>query len=288
MRARLTELPTPGRAADTRVAPGGSGGGVDADPAHDQASRPTARHDAAGSAPTAPTSDGVASASRSTAARAAPPPEPACAPPAPRVAGRPHPPPSPARAASPLGDLARWGPATTPCGTFRLVPVSLSRDLPRITRWMNDPSVAAFWELAGPDQTTERHLRAQLDGDGRSLPCLGVLDGVPVSYWEVYRADLDPLAQHYPARPHDIGLHLLIGGVADRGRGIGTSLLRAVADLVLDHRPDCGRVIAEPDLRNTPSIAAFLGAGYRFSAEVSLPDKSAALMVRDRALRHLL
>jgi RimJ/RimL family protein N-acetyltransferase len=148
--------------------------------------------------------------------------------------------------------------------------------------------VAAFWHLAGPAEVTAAHLRAQVGGDGRSVPCLGVLSGVPMSYWEVYRADLDPLARHYPARPHDTGLHLLIGGVADRGRGIGTVLLRAVSDLVLDRRPMCNRVIAEPDLRNLPSVAAFLGAGFRLAAEAELPGKRAALLVRDRVLRHAL
>ncbi|WP_260867362.1 GNAT family N-acetyltransferase [Streptomyces sp. SAJ15] len=187
-----------------------------------------------------------------------------------------------------LDHLAGWGPTDTPVGAFQLVPVKVSRDLPLIARWMNDPAVAAFWDLAGPEETTEKHLRAQLDGDGRSVPCLGVLKGVPMSYWEVYRADLDPLARHYPARPHDTGLHLLIGGVSDRGHGLGRTLLRAAADLALDHRPACARVIAEPDLRNTPSIVAFLSAGFRFSAELDLPDKRAALMLRDRALRHLM
>ncbi|MEV5974545.1 GNAT family N-acetyltransferase [Streptomyces sp. NPDC051921] len=187
-----------------------------------------------------------------------------------------------------LDDLAGWPPADTPAGRFRLVPVRLDRDLPLIARWMNDPAVAAFWELEGPESVTAEHIRAQLAGDGRSVPCLGVLDSTPMSYFEIYRADLDPLARHYPARPHDTGIHLLIGGVADRGRGVGTTLLRAVADLVLDHRPRCTRVLAEPDLRNTPSVAAFLGAGFRLSAEVDLPDKRAALMVRDRALRHVL
>lgn len=187
-----------------------------------------------------------------------------------------------------LDDVGEWGPVTTPSGVFQLVPVSIERDLPLISRWMNDPAVAAFWELAGPDTVTADHLAPQLDGDGRSVPCLGVLDGVPMSYWEIYRADLDPLARHYPARPHDTGIHLLIGGVANRGRGLGTTLLAAVADLVLDHRPRCARVVAEPDLRNTPSVSAFLGAGFRFSAEVDLPDKRAALMVRDRALRTVL
>ncbi|MER6997445.1 GNAT family N-acetyltransferase [Streptomyces sp. NPDC000410] len=187
-----------------------------------------------------------------------------------------------------LDTLADWSAATTPVGSFQLVPVRIERDLGRIARWMNDPAVAAFWELSGPESVTAAHLRTQLDGDGRSIPCLGVLDGTPMSYFEIYRADLDPLARHYPARPHDTGIHLLIGGVADRGRGLGTVLMRAVADLVLDNRPRSARVVAEPDLRNTPSVSAFLSAGFRFSAEVDLPDKRAALMVRDRALRSLL
>ncbi|GKQ35592.1 N-acetyltransferase [Streptomyces sp. A012304] len=186
------------------------------------------------------------------------------------------------------GGDADWGRTVTPAGALHLVPVRLDRDLPRIGRWMNDPEVAAFWQLAGPVSLTEEHLRRQLTGDGLSVPCLGVLDGTPMSYWEIYRADLDPLARHYPSRPHDTGIHLLIGGAADRGRGLGGVLLRAVADLVLDRRPRCPRVVAEPDLRNTPSVAAFLKAGFRFSAEVDLPAKRAALMVRDRAPRELL
>jgi RimJ/RimL family protein N-acetyltransferase len=187
-----------------------------------------------------------------------------------------------------LDGVAAWGPITTPVGVFQLVPVRVERDLPLVCRWMNDPAVAAFWELAGPQSVTEDHLRSQSAADGRSVPCLGVLDGAPMSYWEMYRADLDPLARHYPARPHDTGIHLLIGAVSDRGRGLGSALLRAVADLVLDRRPACARVIAEPDLRNIPSVAAFLSAGFRFSAEVDLPAKRAALMIRDRSLRGLL
>ncbi|MFF8811194.1 GNAT family N-acetyltransferase [Streptomyces pactum] len=187
-----------------------------------------------------------------------------------------------------LDNVGGWGPVATAAGAFQLVPVRVERDLRLITRWMNDPAVAVFWELEGPDHITEKHLRSQLEGDGRSVPCLGVLDGVPMSYWEVYRADLDPLARHCPTRPHDTGLHLLIGRVADRGRGLGTLLLRAAADLVLDRRPACGRVVAEPDLRNTASVAAFLGAGFRFGAELDLPGKRAALMIRDRALRAVL
>ncbi|MFI6146692.1 GNAT family N-acetyltransferase [Streptomyces sp. NPDC051109] len=187
-----------------------------------------------------------------------------------------------------LDSPAGWGAATTPAGAFRLEPVRLGRDLELLAGWMNDPEVAAYWELAGPAAATAAHVRSQLDGNGHSIPCLGLLDGTPMSYWEIYRADLDPLSRHYPARPHDTGIHLLIGDGTNRGRGLGTVLLRAVADLVLDNRPRCTRVIAEPDIRNTPSVAAFLNSGFRCSAEIDLPGKRAALMIRERALRNLI
>lgn len=174
------------------------------------------------------------------------------------------------------------GSTPTAAGAFRLRPVRLPADLALLTRWMNDPEVDAFWELAGPPAATERHVRAQLDGDGRSLPCLGLLDETPMSYWEVYRADLDPIAAHYPARPHDTGLHLLLGPAESRGRGLGAVLLAAVAARVLRERPRCERVVAEPDVRNRRSVRAFERAGFRLAAELDLPGKRAALMVRDR------
>lgn len=188
----------------------------------------------------------------------------------------------------PLDDPAGWTATDTPAGRFHLAPVSVARDVRRISRWMNDPAVFEYWELAGAPAVTLAHLRRQLDGDGRSVPCLGVLDGREMSYFELYRADLDPLARHYPACPHDTGIHVLIGDGSDRGHGLGSLLIRAVADLVLDHRPRCRRVLAEPDIRNTPSLAAFLAAGFRYSSEIDLPDKRAALLIRDRGHRHQL
>ncbi|MCZ7434069.1 GNAT family N-acetyltransferase [Streptomyces sp. WMMC1477] len=181
-----------------------------------------------------------------------------------------------------IGAVDRWPPVDGPFGTFQLVPVRPERDLPLLGAWMNDPDVAAYWGLAGDPDATARHLRAQLEGDGRSVPCLGVLDGTPMSYWELYRADLDPLARHFPTRPHDTGIRLLIGPAEYRGRGLGAALLRAVAELVLGRRPACRRVLAEPDVRNAASVAAFLRAGFRLAAEVDLPDKRAALVVRER------
>ena len=60
-----------------------------------------------------------------------------------------------------------WAPATTPLGVFHLVPVRLERDLPLLTQWMNDPAVAAFWDLAGPDV---RHRRPSARPTRRRRP----------------------------------------------------------------------------------------------------------------------
>ncbi|WP_051969906.1 GNAT family N-acetyltransferase [Kitasatospora azatica] len=163
-------------------------------------------------------------------------------------------------------------------GAFELRPVQ-EGDLPLITAWMNDPAVAAFWELAGPPEATERHVRPQLAADSPSRPCLGVLDGEPVSYWEVYQVERDRLAEYYPVRPGDTGVHLLLGPVSARGRGLGAVLIDAVAGRLLQH---CPRVVAEPDVRNTASVRAFQRAGFRLDRELQLPEKRAALIVRER------
>ncbi|MEY9848590.1 GNAT family N-acetyltransferase [Streptacidiphilus sp. MAP5-3] len=189
---------------------------------------------------------------------------------------------SAARPADLLDGVARWGTMYTVFGEFRLQPVRLPRDLDLLVEWMNDPVVSAFWELCGPAGMTEHHVRAQLDGDGRSVPCLGLLDGTPMSYWEVYRADLDPLARHYPARPHDTGLHVLIGPAKARGRGLGGTLIGALTRRALRERQAARRVVAEPDVRNLPSIRAFLRAGFRYDSELILPEKHAALMLYER------
>ena len=103
-----------------------------------------------------------------------------------------------------------------------------------------------------------------------------------MSYWEIYRADLDLIARHYPARPHDTGVHLLLGPAEHRGRGTGGVLLRAVAERALRERHAARRVVAEPDIRNIPSIRAFLKAGFRYDRDLPLPGKHAALLVHDR------
>lgn len=163
-------------------------------------------------------------------------------------------------------------------GEFVLHPLVPERDTDALHAWHNDPEVARFWEMAWSRDAIADYLHQQLDSS-HSTPCLGLLDGVAMSYWELYRADLDPLAGHYPARDGDAGVHLLLGPAAYRGLGIGAELLRAVSGWQLE---TAERVVAEPDVRNERSVRAFERAGFHRTADIDLPGKRAALMIRNR------
>ncbi len=154
-------------------------------------------------------------------------------------------------------------------------------DLDLVHGWMHQPHVVPFWHLDVP----RAELRARLESIAAAAhvePLIGCVDGVPVSYWELYWAARDPLAEHYPAGEHDQGVHLLVGPIELTGRGLGRRLLEAVVDRQLAREPRTRRVVAEPDVRNARMIHVFERCGFVREGELELPDKRAALMVRHR------
>lgn len=166
-------------------------------------------------------------------------------------------------------------------GEFTLRRLDLDRDLDLVHSWMNDPEVARFWRKPWARHRIASYLRRQ-QGSDHLAPYLGLLDGVPISYWELYRADLDPLAEHYAAHERDAGMHMLLGPAPYRGRRLGIDLLQTVSTWQLEADSRATRVVAEPDVKNARVIRALERAGFRRITDLDLPDKRAALMVRDR------
>jgi acetyl CoA:N6-hydroxylysine acetyl transferase len=154
-------------------------------------------------------------------------------------------------------------------------------DLDLVHGWMRQPHVAPFWGLDVPRAELAAYLSAAAADDHQQV-LIGCVDGRPVSYWELYWAARDRLAAYYPAEPCDQGVHLLIGPPELTGRGLGRALLGAVVAWQLRREPATRRVIAEPDVRNAASLRVFERCGFRRVAELALPEKRAALMVRER------
>lgn len=167
----------------------------------------------------------------------------------------------------------------TAAGRLVLTPVAPDRDFDLIHTWMNDPAVAAYWELDGPPSRVAGHL-AEQQMRGHTRPFLARLAGRPIGYWEIYRAAEDRLAAYYPAQPGDFGIHLLIGEEDCRGHGLGSVLLAAVCD-ALQESARGSRVVAEPDERNIASVRSFVAAGFHEAGTLDLPEKRATLVIRD-------
>lgn len=163
---------------------------------------------------------------------------------------------------------------------FDLRPAAPS-DAATIASWMAQPHIQRWWHQDWPAERWAQELSEQTAGE-HSIPCVAAVDSEDFGYVELYRVRHDRLAEYYASDEHDWGVHVAIGDVTRIGRGLGRRLLRALADALLGTDPDCRRVVAEPDIENTPSVRAFAAAGFVRQGELQLPEKTALLMVRTR------
>ncbi|MGH8793185.1 MAG: GNAT family N-acetyltransferase [Stackebrandtia sp.] len=159
-------------------------------------------------------------------------------------------------------------------------------ELDTVREWMRRPHVEEFWHQAWDRQRWQDEWRDQLAGD-HVTPCVASYEDELLAYVEIYRVSRDVLAGHYSVEPHDVGVHLAVGDVARTGRGLGRRLLRELSTSLLEADPRCVRVVAEPDVRNAPSVKAFTAAGFRTCGTIELPDKTAVLCVYPRAEKDL-
>lgn len=145
---------------------------------------------------------------------------------------------------------------------------------------MAEPTVEQWWHQAWETEKWAAYI-AGLVQNPDSLPLTLAEDapgGQAVGYVEVYRVATDILGRHAAHSATDLGMHLALGELA-RGRGLGARLIRSILDAAPGILEGCGRLVAEPDTRNTRSHRAFEAAGFAAAGTVQLPDKRALLVV---------
>jgi RimJ/RimL family protein N-acetyltransferase len=148
---------------------------------------------------------------------------------------------------------------------------------------MSQPHIRRWWHQDWSVERWAQEIERQVAGE-HSVPCVAAVDAEDFGYVELYRVRHDRLAEYYASGEHDWGVHVAIGDITRVGRGLGRQLLRALADGLLRADPASQRVVAEPDIENTPSVRAFVAAGFEQQAELQLPEKTALLMVRPRTV----
>jgi RimJ/RimL family protein N-acetyltransferase len=90
-------------------------------------------------------------------------------------------------------------------------------DVDYLHKWMNDPRVDHFWGESGDKPHQTEFLRRGLKSKN-SFPVIGLFDGVPFGYFELYWVKEDALGMYVPnVGDYDRGLHCLVGEQEYRG-----------------------------------------------------------------------
>jgi RimJ/RimL family protein N-acetyltransferase len=181
-------------------------------------------------------------------------------------------------------DVEALGPPPTPvlAPPWGLAAVEASgAELRRVHQWMHEPHVAEFWRQDWPRPEWAAEVARQLASD-HSRPWTVRYEGEPLAYVEVYRVARDMLADHHPAAPHDLGIHIAVGDRRRTGRGLGARALRAVSDGLFRADPACDTVVGDPEASHHVARRAFAAAGFVTVGEVELPHKRAAILARPR------
>jgi aminoglycoside 6'-N-acetyltransferase len=144
------------------------------------------------------------------------------------------------------------------------------RDYPLISRWRSDPRVLEFF--GGRDSPLdEEAVRAKYQARRRDrrgrfieyIACVAELHGKPIAFvqherWPRYELEalgMDPGERTY-------AIDLFIGNPKMWGRGLGSRLVREMADHLIRQR-GAARVTVDPRVDNARAIRAYEKAGFR-------------------------
>ena len=161
-------------------------------------------------------------------------------------------------------------------------------DLPLLHRWLNEPGVVTWWE--GDDVSFDAVVRDY--GAGSPDPVehwIIVVDGRDRGWIQCYAAadfaEADETGGWWELGvPRTAaGVDYLLGEPADRGRGLGSALLRAFTDdVVFGAHPSWTHVCASPLVSNAASWRALANAGFIGVGDFPTEHGPARLMVRPR------
>ena len=114
--------------------------------------------------------------------------------------------------------------------------------------WMNNPRVNAFWGEAGSWEHQESFLQTALSSK-HSFPVIGLWDGKPFGYFEIYWVKEDTLGRYIPGREYkewDRGFHALVGEEDFRGEHRAKVWISALLHFCWVNDPRTESVFVEP------------------------------------------
>lgn len=152
------------------------------------------------------------------------------------------------------------------------------KDLDRLTRWMNDPRIAAFWEHAWPREEQAAYIDKVL-ADTHLQPVIASFDDKPFGYFEIYWAPEDRIGPYCNPGAFDRGMHLLVGEPEFLGSRFTRAWLEGICHFMFLDDDRTERLVGEPQADNE-AMLKYIGhaPGWRKLKEFDFPHKRAALV----------
>lgn len=171
-------------------------------------------------------------------------------------------------------------PAPTSRLAFTFRPVDAVADADLLHRWVTHPK-AAFWLMGDASRYDVERAYAEIDQAPYEAAFIGSYDGTPAFLMERYDPARVELVGLYEPEPGDVGMHFLVAPTDTPVPGFTRAVIRAVmAELFAD--PRTGRVVVEPDVRNTAVHVLNETVGFEIIEEIKKPEKDAYLSVCTR------
>lgn len=128
-------------------------------------------------------------------------------------------------------------------------------DVELLHKWMNDPRVSKFWGCAGPSDVQEKFLRGNLESK-HSLPVIGMWDGKPFGYFEIYWVKEDILGKLSVADDYDRGVHVIVGEQEFRGKHRLQCWMSALVHYMFLEDYRTNSVVLEPRIDNVRYVTS--------------------------------
>ena len=146
-------------------------------------------------------------------------------------------------------------------GGFDLVPITQA-DVPQIVAWRSRPEVHEWY--GGRPVTGEEIRSRHLESGDPTTRCIVHLESRPIGHLQFYEyiTEWRPAIGLGPEDDGVWGLDVYLGEPELHGRGIGTRLVRGVAEcLVSDH--GARSVVIDPHVGNHAAVRCYEKAGFR-------------------------
>ncbi|KAK1982477.1 acyl-CoA N-acyltransferase [Colletotrichum cereale] len=155
-------------------------------------------------------------------------------------------------------------------------PLTTLSDTALLQSWMSNPRVQKFWGDYVPD------FLSNALGSKHSFPVIGMWDGVPFGYFEIYWVKEDILGQKLgsDAGDYDRGIHVFVGEEWARGRV--PAWLSSLVHWCLTDDYRTMHVCLEPRIDNVRFHEHLQRAGFAKEREVAFPHKQSYLMKLNR------